>query len=152
MKSRILLLFASIFLFSGINAQIFEPVKWDFSKEKISDDEYELIFTATIDHKWHLYSQDIPMSPPATTFKFNESDDYELLGKVSEESPVIEEYDPNFEMELKYFANEAIFKQKVKILGSNAKITGSLEFMCCDDTRCLPPTDVDFSFEFGDVQ
>lgn len=151
MKSRIILLFASILLFSGINAQIFEPVKWDFSKEKISDNEYELVFTASIDHKWHLYSQDIPMSPPATTFKFNESDDYELVGKVNELSPVIEEYDPNFEMELKYFANEAIFKQKVKILNSKAKITGSLEFMCCDDMRCLPPSDVDFNFEFADV-
>jgi len=150
MKSKILLLFASILLFSGINAQIFEPVKWDFSKNKITDTEYELVFKASIDHKWHLYSQDIPMSPPATTFKFTASPDYELIGKVVEESEVIEEYDPNFEMELKYFANEAIFKQKIKLNKPNTKIEGSLEFMSCDDTKCLPPSDVDFKFEFGE--
>ena len=152
MKAKILLLFSVIVLFSGLNAQILEPVKWDFSQNKITDTEYELVFKATIDYKWHLYSQDIPMSPPATTFNFNQDNGFELVGEVIEESQVIEEYDPNFEMELKYFANEAIFKQKVKILSPNAKVSGSLEFMCCDDTKCLPPTDVDFEFTFAENQ
>lgn len=146
MKAKILLLFSVIVLFSSVNAQILEPVKWDFSQNKISDTEFELVFKATIDHKWHLYSQDIPMSPPATTFNFNQDNGFELIGNVVEASEVIEEYDPNFEMVLKYFAHEAIFKQKVKINSPETKITGSLEFMCCDDTKCLPPTDVDFDF------
>lgn len=149
MKAKILLLFSVIVLFSGLNAQILEPVKWNFSQNKITDTEYELVFKATIDYKWHLYSQDIPMSPPATTFRFNQNDSYQLIDDVVEASEVIEEYDPNFGMELKYFANEAIFKQKVKINSPDAKITGSLEFMCCDDTKCLPPTDVDFNFAFS---
>ncbi len=149
MKAKLLMLFSAILFISGLNAQILEPVKWDFSKNKISENEYELVFKATIDHKWHLYSQDIPMSPPATTFRFDKGDGFELLGKVSEESSVIEEYDPNFEMVLKYYANEAIFKQKVKITSPNTKISGSLEFMCCDDTKCLPPADVDFDFSFS---
>ena len=133
--------------FSGLKAQILEPVKWSFSSNKITDNEYELVFAATIDYKWHLYSQDIPMSPPATTFHFNKNDDIELLGKVTEDtSSVIEEYDPNFEMKLKFYANKAVFKQKVKLLKPQAEVTGSLEFMSCDDTKCLPPTDMDFSF------
>jgi len=152
MRAKLLMLFSAILFISGLNAQILEPVKWDFSQNQISDNEYELVFKATIDHKWHLYSQDIPMSPPATTFRFDKGDGYELLGKVIEESPVIQEYDPNFEMVLKYFANEAIFKQKVKIVSPNTKITGSLEYMCCDDTKCLPPTDVDFDFSFATRQ
>lgn len=149
MKANILLLFSAILLISGLNAQILEPVKWDFSQNKISDDEYELVFKATIDHKWHLYSQDIPMSPPATTFRFEQGDDFELIGDVVEESSVIEEYDPNFEMVLKYFANEAIFKQRVKINSDGAVVTGALEYMCCDDTKCLPPTDVEFNFSLS---
>ncbi len=143
------LLLSLVLVFSfAAKAQILEPVKWSFSSNKLNDTEYELIFKASIDHKWHLYSQDIPMSPPATTFAFEESSGYELVGKVSEESEIIEEYDPNFEMELKFFADEAIFKQKVKIL-TTAEVTvnGTLEFMCCDDTKCLPPTDVDFSIK-----
>ncbi len=132
-----------------INAQILEPVKWSFSSNKLSDNEYELVFKATIDYKWHLYSQDIPMSPPATTFHFDKNDKVELEGKVTEDtSAVIQEYDPNFEMELKFYANQAVFKQKVKVLSAETTtLKGSLEFMCCDDTKCLPPTDVDFSFD-----
>ena len=147
-KLRISLLYFILLMVSGLNAQILEPVKWNFSTEQISDTEFDLIFKADIEHKWHLYSQDIPMTPPATSFTFNPDDSYELIGKTKEESDVIEEYDPNFEMTLKYYANEAIFKQRVKVLSSTpAKVTGSLEFMCCDDTKCLPPTDVDFNFE-----
>ena len=133
----------------GLNAQILEPVNWSFSSNKITDKEYELVFKADIDIHWHLYSQDIPMSPPATRFTFNQNSDYTLVGNVTEESAVIEEYDPNFEMTLKYFAHEAIFKQKVKLTGEGSKVTGVLEFMSCDDTKCLPPTEVDFNFTLG---
>ena len=89
------------------------------------------------------------MSPPATRFTFTENSDYKLIGDVIEESMVIEEYDPNFEMELKYFAHEAIFKQKVQLTGKGAKVSGAVEFMSCDDTKCLPPTEVDFNFTLG---
>jgi len=135
------------FVTTTVHTQILEPVKWRFSTEQLSDTEFDLIFTADIDNKWHLYSQDIPMSPPATNFNFDASDGYELIGKTSEESEVVEEYDPNFEMVLKFFTFEAVFKQRVKVLSqSPVNLTGYLEFMCCDDTKCLPPTDVDFEF------
>lgn len=148
--NRSFTLISFLLLFTlGLNAQILEPVSWTFSSEKTGENEYELIFKAEIDLHWHLYSQDIPMSPPATKFTFEENADYTIIGDVSEESQVVEEYDPNFEMELKYFANEAIFKQKVKLNSEGAKIAGYVEFMCCDDTKCLPPTEVDFNFTLG---
>lgn len=146
------LIFLAIFAFStNLNAQILEPVKWQFSYSKLSDTEYELVFTADIEQHWHLYSQDIPMAPPATTFSINEGEGYELVGKVIEESKVIEEFDPNFDMVLKYFAYKAVFKQKVKLLSKSATVTGSLNFMCCDDTKCLPPEDVEFDFALGET-
>ncbi|MEE4260470.1 MAG: cytochrome c biogenesis protein CcdA [Bacteroidales bacterium] len=138
------------FVITSVHAQILEPVKWRFSTEQVNDTEFDLIFTADIENKWHLYSQDIPMSPPATNFNFDVSDRYELIGKTIEESEVVEEYDPNFEMVLKFFTFEAVFKQRVKVLSqSPVKVTGYLEFMCCDDTKCLPPTDVDFEFNLS---
>ncbi|MCF8228715.1 MAG: thioredoxin family protein [Bacteroidales bacterium] len=144
--------FTFLFLTSNGFAQsgIFEPVKWEFSSKKISDTEAELIFRAEIENKWHLYSQDIPMSPPATGFIFEENDTYKRIGEVIEVSEAIEEYDPNFEMELKYFAEEAVFKQKVELTpGVPVTIKGYVEYMCCDDTRCLPPTEEDFRFSFN---
>lgn len=150
MKLRILFLFSVLAFSLGLSAQIFEPVKWEFTQKKISTDEYELVFKATIDHKWHLYSQDIPMAPPATTFTFQENDNYELIGGVTEESEVHEEYDPNFEMTLKFYADEAIFKQIVKVK-DGAIVKGVLNFMSCDDTKCLPPEDIEFEFTLGEV-
>jgi len=144
---RSLSLFGLILFVTGIGfTQILDPVKWSFSQNDLGNNEAELVFTASIDKGWHLYSQDIPESPPATIFSFEENDEYELTGKVTESEPEVE-YDPNFEMTLKYFSNEAIFKQKVKLL-SNTPVTikGYVNFMCCDNTKCLPPNDVEFEF------
>lgn len=145
----VLLLFLFQILIVNSYSQILEPVTWRFSTEKISDKEFDLIFTASIEPKWHLYSQDIPMTPPATTFKFIDTKDVEFVGKVTE-SEAIEEFDPNFDIKLKYFANKAIFKQKVKLLSSGTKeIKGSVDFMSCDDTKCIPPAELEFSFKVG---
>ncbi len=67
-------------------AQILEPVTWNFTTEKLADDRYNLVFTADIEPKWHLYSQNIPMSPPATTFSFSDNESVEFIGKVTEQN------------------------------------------------------------------
>ncbi len=149
MKATTLIRFVILYLFLlafTAQAQILEPVIWNFSTEKISEGQFNLIFTAAIEPKWHLYSQDIPMSPPATTFNFSPHEKVKFIGNVTE-SPSIEQYDPNFDMVLKFFSGGAIFKQKVELLtDETVTIEGVLEFMCCDDMRCLPPSEVDFSF------
>ncbi|MDR0970121.1 MAG: thioredoxin family protein [Lentimicrobiaceae bacterium] len=128
-------------------AQVLEPVRWNFSTESLDKNEFNLIFTADIDPTWHLYSQDIPMSPPATTFTFNQTSAFELIGEVVEGKST-EQYDKNFGTTLKFFSNKAVFKQKVRLTSNKpVKIDGVLEFMCCDDKSCLPPTEIDFDFQ-----
>lgn len=139
------LLFISITAFS----QVLEPVKWSYSQKMIGADQVELTFTAKIERNWHLYSQHIPMSPPATTFTFTDSKDYKRIGKVTEPK-AISEFDPNFKMVLKYFKDKAVFKQKIKILSQKPfSVKGTYEFMSCDDKQCLPPNDVDFEFKIN---
>ncbi len=132
-----------------LTAQVLEPVKWSSTTEKISDREFVLVFKASIEPKWHLYSQDIPMAPPATTFTFEENNDIELVGKVTEKEAIIE-YDPNFDMKLKYFAGKTEFRQKVKILNDQVVVKVSVDFMCCDDSKCIPPTEEEFTFRLGE--
>ena len=136
------------------SAQILKPVKWNFSTEKINETEYNLIFKATIEKKWHLYSHDIaPGGPIPTGFYIDDSDKFEKAGEVTEHPDPIEVYDKTFEMDVKYFANEATFKQKVKLLTNEPfEITGVLEFMCCDDQRCLPPEEVGFKFKMNSIE
>jgi len=145
-------LIVPVFLFllilsQSLSAQILEPVKWSFKSERLSDTEAELQFIATIDKHWHLYSQDVPDGGPRPTiFMFDKNSGYQLIGKVTEPK-AIEEYDPNFEMKVKYFSDKVVFRQKVKVLSDKpVKVSGFLEFMCCDDHQCIPPTEVPFSF------
>jgi len=42
-------------------------------------------------------------------------------------------------MNVAYFEKSVVFQQKVKLTGKTAIVKGSLEFMVCDDTPCLPP-------------
>jgi thiol:disulfide interchange protein DsbD len=149
-KIQLVLFLIYTLIISNIGfSQILEPVTWKYATEKISENEFDLVFTATIEPKWHLYSQDIPMTPPATTFKFAENKGVELVGKVTE-SESIEEFDPNFDIKLKYFAKQAIFKQRVKLLASGSyQVKGIVDFMSCDDSKCIPPAELEFSFTIG---
>ncbi len=132
-----------------VQSQVLEPVKWKFSSKQLSNNEAELIFKADIENKWHLYSQYIDEGGPIpTAFIFDKSSDYELIGKITETPEPEEIYDSAFEMNLKLFSKNATFKQKIKLLSDNPFIIkGYLEFMCCDDERCLPPAFVDFEFK-----
>lgn len=131
----------------SLQAQILEPVKWTFDSKEISSDEVKLQFIADIDVGWHVYSTDIPDGGPIpTSFNFVESDKFELVGEL-ETPEAIEKFDKAFEMTLEYYGERAVFSQKVKLNTEEPfVIQGELEFMACDDSRCLPPAYVEFAF------
>jgi thiol:disulfide interchange protein DsbD len=151
-------LFMSLFLiFAGsiaLQAQMFDPVKWTFEvKQEKGSNKADLILKASIEEHWHLYSQHLGDDGPIpTSFVFNPSDDYKLIGETEETTKPTLEYDPNFEMDLLYFSHEAIFTQKVELITKGKiVISGELEFMVCDETQCLPPKYIDFSFKLDNV-
>ncbi len=144
------LLFALLFLVnSGVQSQIFDPVKWEFSMEETGGSTYTLHLDAKIEEGWAVYSQYLERDdgPLATMITFDEGDHYQLIGK-SEEDPGTkkEGYDPIFDMNLSKFFKSMKISQKVRITDLSKPITGYLTFMTCDDTKCLPPADIDFSF------
>ena len=152
--NKILLLCLLVLAFSfSLNAQIFNPVKWETSTEKISDIEYDLISTATIDAGWHLYSQVVPENGPIpTTFTYKTNNNFELVAQtVEEEGHTVD--DPVFEMKIKFFENKAEFRQRIKVLNKELSIVeGEVEFMVCDDEKCMPPNYLDLKFNLKDVK
>ncbi|MEW4922753.1 cytochrome c biogenesis protein CcdA [Algibacter sp. 2305UL17-15] len=141
----IVFLLALVVSFSSFS-QIFEPVEWTTSVEKISDSEYKLISKAIIDEGWHLYSQDVPeFGPIPTTFTYEVGEDFKIIGKTSEEEGHVVD-DPVFEMKIKFFDTSAVFEQTIEVVGGETTLNGTVEFMVCDDTRCLPPKVVDLVF------
>ncbi len=148
---RLSVLLSSLFLFltfGGIQAQIFDPVHWSQSYKKLDDQHYELTLKAKIDEGWTIYSQEIEGDGPIpTTFEFTPGGHYSRIGKTIESGDRHAGYDKIFEMEVVKYTTEAVFKQKVKVTDISKPIEGWLEFMTCDNERCLPPQQVDFSFQ-----
>lgn len=132
-----------------ISGQILEPVHWDFAVHQTEEpDEFNVVFHAHVDACWHIYSQflDDPDGPLPTYFELEFPDGVSPIGDVTECEPLVE-YDPNFMMDLKFFEEEVYWVQTVKLdnVAPDAAVTGYLSFMVCDEHRCLPPEDVEFS-------
>ncbi len=118
-----------------------EPVKWTTELEKLSDTEYNLIYKASIDDHWHLYSQFLPEdSTIPTEFIYQESDlgtNFKLIGEAKE-SKSITAFDKVFQMELTFFDHSATFTQKIELINPEIKtIDSEVAFQACDDERCI---------------
>ena len=134
-----------LFLGYSLQAQIMDPIKWSYSSKNINDKEANLIITAKIDKGWHVYSQFIEEGGPVpTSFKFSPSGDYKLIGKVTEAPKAVTGFDKNFNMNISWHENQVVFKQRIKLNKPKFTVSGKLEFMVCDDTKCLPPTELEF--------
>ncbi|WP_304064171.1 protein-disulfide reductase DsbD family protein [Pedobacter glucosidilyticus] len=126
-------------------AQILKPVSWSFSTEAINDKEAYVVATAKIDKGWHVYSLNIEDGGPiATSLTLSPSKSYTLVGKTTEAPEAEKAFDPNFNMNIAWHENRAVFKQKVKLNTQEAIINGVLEFMVCNDKQCLPPEEIEF--------
>lgn len=149
MKKSVLVLLTAIISFT-VNAQILNPVQWEFSVEKLGDRSYEVHMTAMIENGWHIYAQDAGKGPVPTSFTYNANPLLEAIGKIKELGKLEKVYDPNFKSELKYYSTQVDFVQKVKT--KSAAITflkGVVSFMVCNDRQCLPPRDVVFNIKVG---
>lgn len=141
-------LFAIFLCITGltVQAQMYDPVSWEFTTEPVKGNEATIVLTATIQPGWHVYSQFIDEGGPLpTSFAFEESSDYTLKGKVSETPKAISAYDPNFKMQIAWHKDAVAFKQKIVLNKPVVQVKGTLEFMTCDDKNCLPPEEVPFS-------
>lgn len=124
------------------------PVSWTFASKKISDKEYELRMTATIQPGWHLYSQNQPEDAIAqpTTFNFNSNPLLNFEGRVKELGKLEKYKDEKLDISANQYSNRVDFVQRVKIKGkAKTNVTGKLEYQTCDDMKCLPPKTVNFS-------
>lgn len=141
-------LFFLLHFFMGYS-QIYDPVTWSTSVETVADGEYDLLITADIESGWHLYSQYVPENGPIpTSFSFQLTEGVELVGETTE-GEGIETHDPIFDMQIKFFADRAEFRQRVQVVGGISAIKAKVEFMVCDDQKCLPPTSESLKFSLG---
>ena len=143
-----LVFFVAFFLITTSNfSQIFEPVKWSFELKKTSATTADVQINATIDDSWHVYGLNIPKDGPrATSIVFDKIENALKVGELQAPSKLEKQYDANFNMELNWYSENAVFVQKIKFTdASKVKIKGQVEFMACNDKNCLPPTKKQFT-------
>lgn len=146
-------LILALFVATLMHGQVQEPVKWNMSQKQVSSTEFDLIFTAEMEEEWKIYSQfTADDGPVPTIFEFDEGRHYSRNGAVKEVGKKKEGPDPLFGdiIVIKFVESPVVFTQRVKVSDVSKPITGYLTFMTCNDESCLPPTDVDFSFQLKD--
>ena len=126
-------------------AQMAEPVNWSFTATKLSNTEFQITLTASIDEGWYVYSQEMPKKGPVPTkIDFDQNPNIILDGKPLEIGQKKEAFDANFGMTVIKLEGKTQFVQKVKVVGNTLSVRGNLEFMTCNGQMCMPPEKVKF--------
>lgn len=131
-------------------SQDLNPVSWRFTADKISEDVFDLNFTARLNKGWYIYSQQLEDDGPIpTSINIGFQESFTLIGTPKETGSNKQEgYDQLFDIQVIKYAKKVTFTQRVRLLEKVDEISGYVEFMCCDNERCLPPKEIDFTFSF----
>ena len=143
-RTGILCLF--FFLLMAASAQ--NPVSWTFTPRKLSNGNFEIHMTASIQNGWHLYSQTQPDDAIAipTAFTISSNPLIVLVGKIKEEGKLEKFHDKELDLSANQYSQKVNFIQTVKLKGKvKTNFTGSVEYQTCDDKKCLPPKTVNFN-------
>lgn len=152
MKTRIISLL--LLLLAGPLSWAQKPVvSWSVSQQALdSEGTYRITMTADIQEGFHIYdTRSYEFGPDPTIITFRQDPSYELLGALQILSPVDSHYDDVFELEIGTMDGPAVFAQDVKLLQEAALVELNIEWMACNEVRCLPLDDQDFTIAIGNT-
>lgn len=143
---KIFLILPLLWISQLVVSQVTEPVKWKFTMEKIEGGFVDIIATGTIEETWKTYGTQLAEGGPVKTSFGVTTEGAELEGETIEVTPSTEGYDSLFEMNITYFKEKVVLKQRYKLAKDQETIVGYIEFMACDNAQCLPPKEIEFTF------
>ena len=142
---RILSTTCLLLLGLSIFAQMVNPVRFTSQLKMLEGNEAEIVFSASIDAGWHVYSAYLGNDGPiSASFNMVKMEGAEVVGKLQARGKEIKKYDKLFEMELRYFEQAVTFAQKIRFTKPAYDIDCYLEYGACNDESCLPPSEVEF--------
>lgn len=153
MNKRVLitLIFICFAAFPAVS-QILKKVNWTTeitSTDVKVGDEVEIVFNATIDPGWYIYSVDFDYDcgPIPMTVTFEDTTGFHTVGKLRAPGDK-EKHDKTFGCDVRIFENTGQFRQKIKILSADASIiSGTFEGQVCSQAEGLCVLfDGDFNF------
>jgi len=142
---KLLTLLVLVLACVSTNAQMMNPVHFTTQLKELKNGEAELIFKATIDAGWHVYSTGLGNDGPiSASFNKVKMDGVETVGKLQARGNEIKQFDKLFEMEVRYFEKAVTFVQKIKFTKPKYDIDCYVEYGACNDQSCLPPSEAAF--------
>jgi DsbC/DsbD-like thiol-disulfide interchange protein len=146
---RIMTTFFFAVLTSLAIGQMQNPVSWTYEAKKKTADTYDIVITADVDKPWHIYSQNTGKGGPVpTSVVFKANPLVTKTGAVKELGKLEKMFDNNFNTNVLSYSDKVQFVQTVKVRGAvKTNLSGTIEYMVCDDSKCLPPTKKSFDLK-----
>ena len=146
---RLLLFITLLNITSTAFTQLKDPVKWTYTATKKSDKVYEITYTAVIEKPWHIYSQTTPKGGPVPTkFIYKTNPLLTISGIPKENGALVKKHEEVFGVDVKYFDTKVVFTQTINLKSSvKTNIAGTIEYMVCNDSQCLPPKKISFDLQ-----
>lgn len=146
----------SLISFLPLSAALPTNVTWSTSVEKTSDTEGTIVWHADIKEGWHIYGLEMPSlpdtpTPPPTSFYINPSDSLEFIGDVESSAKIESHYDDILKLNIPWVEGTVSFSQKFRVKSGikGLNISGTINFMACNNEACTPPAVEEFSVYFG---
>lgn len=119
-----------------------DAIKWEKSFTNTSDGLITLTYKGTLKDGWHIYATVLPKGgPTATGIELEDSEGVTAVGELKADRNPEVHFDPNFDMDLKWYSGNATFIQQLQITEpTNFKVVADLIYMICNDQTCMPPT------------
>ena len=124
-----------------------DRVAWSVSTVQGEGDRWNVVFHADIDEGWYVYSTENfgDMGPWPSSFLLDTLAHVAVEEGVQEKSEhTVQGIDPVFDMEVRKFKHSVDFIRAVQLHATEYPLTGSFEYMTCNDEMCLPPATVYF--------
>ena len=107
-----------------------------------------VVFSVAIEEGWKMYALGSPLPSRAVSVTFDEFPEGLVRQGALQQTGEQENYDPYFKKDVIYFEKEGLLWADVAVAagtddGAKA-VSGTINFMICNDRLCLPPTNVPF--------
>ena len=114
----------------------FDPVSME-ELVTIKGNEGTIEFEAYIESGYHLYSTNVPKGGPMPlSVKYHKVEGAEIVGALIAGEGAKTEYDSTFEMDVTFYDEQALFTQKIKLLGGEYRIEGTVSYQSCGEGQC----------------
>lgn len=146
---KTVLTFLVAFIYMTAFSQMKSPVSWNYEAKKKTANTYEVILTATVEKGWHIYSQNTGKGGPVpTTISFKANPLVTKIGTIKEQGKLEKHFDKLFNTNVLYYSDKVVFVQTAKVKGNiKTSVSGTVEYMVCDDSQCLPPVKKTFDLK-----